>query len=132
LNITPVVLFCVGLYLGSKPDSVTILAVCYTSAVEEKLLRNILKDYNRKARPVLKESDVVHISMDIALPQLMKIVSNQIAYSASYVLLLTFFCICIYFVISVGYGNKHILRGPPGESLKARERGVLKIFGNAL
>lgn len=47
--------------------------VCYTSAVEEKLLRNILKDYNRKARPVLKESDVVHISMDIALPQLMKI-----------------------------------------------------------
>lgn len=106
--------------------------MCYTSAVEEKLLRNILKDYNRKARPVLKESDVVHISMDIALPQLMKIVSNQIAYSASYVLLLTFFCICIYFVISVGYGNKLIHRGPPGESLKARERGVLKIFGKAL
>ena len=51
--------------------------MCYTSAVEEKLLRNILKDYNRKARPVNKESDVVHISMDIALPQLMKIVSKN-------------------------------------------------------
>lgn len=62
-----------------KPESVTFLAVCYTSAVEEKLLRNILKDYNRKARPVQKEADVVHIFMDIALPQLMKIVREKIA-----------------------------------------------------
>lgn len=45
--------------------------------MEGNLLRNILKDYNRKARPVLKETDVVHISMDIALPQLMKIVSKK-------------------------------------------------------
>ena len=62
--------------------------------MEEKLLRNILKDYNRKARPVLKESDVVHISMDIALPQLMKIVSKIIA---SYVLLIALFCIYNFF-----------------------------------
>ncbi|KAJ7372055.1 Neuronal acetylcholine receptor subunit alpha-4 [Desmophyllum pertusum] len=47
--------------------------VCYASAVEEKLLSNILKDYNRKARPVQKETDVVDILMDIALPQLMKV-----------------------------------------------------------
>ena len=51
--------------------------------MEGKLLRNILTDYNRKARPVLKESDVVRISMDIALPQLMKIVSKTFA---SYIL----------------------------------------------
>lgn len=63
--------------------------MCYTSAVEEKLLRNILKDYNRKARPVQKESDVVRISMDIALPQLMKIVSkeNFLLRSVAYILL---------------------------------------------
>ena len=62
--------------------------------MEGKLLRNILKDYNRKARPVLKESDVVHISMDIALPQLMKIVSEKLP--------LTFCCLQPYvFVIIV-------------------------------
>ena len=55
-------------------------AVSYASRVEEKLLRNILKDYNRKARPVQKESDVVHIVIDIALPQLMKVVSGETAY----------------------------------------------------
>ena len=53
------------------------LVVCYASAVEEKLLSNILKDYNRKARPVQKETDVVDILMDIALPQLMKVVSKK-------------------------------------------------------
>lgn len=68
---------------------VVFLVVCYTSAVEEKLLRDILKDYNRKARPVQKESDVVRISMDIALPQLMKIVSkkNFVLRSVTYILL---------------------------------------------
>jgi len=68
---------------------VAFLVVCYTSAVEEKLLRDILKDYNRKARPVQKESDVVRISMDIALPQLMKIVSkkNFVLRSVAYILL---------------------------------------------
>lgn len=63
--------------------------------MEGNLLRNILKDYNRKARPVLKETDVVHISMDIALPQLMKIVSKKIV---SYVMLITIICICNYFL----------------------------------
>ena len=37
----------------------------------------ILKDYERKARPVQKETDVVEIFIDIALPQLMKVVSTQ-------------------------------------------------------
>ena len=73
--------------------------------MEEKLLRNILKDYNRKARPVLKESDVVHISMDIALPQLMKIVSKKLS--------LTLFCFHCFAVViiftSLGYGGNHIL-----------------------
>ena len=63
--------------------------------MEGNLLRNILKDYNRKALPVLKETDVVHISMDIALPQLMKIVSKKIV---SYVMLITIICICNYFL----------------------------------
>ena len=53
--------------------------MCRASAVEEKLLGNILKDYNRKARPVHKESDAVHVVMDIALPQLMKVVSGEVA-----------------------------------------------------
>lgn len=34
----------------------------------------ILKDYNEKARPILKETDVVKVFIDIALPQLMKVV----------------------------------------------------------
>jgi len=70
------------------------LAVCHTSAVEEKLLRNILKDYNKKARPVLKESDVVHISMDIALPQLMKIVSKKLSQ-------VTLFCFYSFVVVII-------------------------------
>ena len=51
--------------------------MCCASTVEGKLLNNIMKDYNKKARPVIKETDVVHISMDIALPQLMKVVSGK-------------------------------------------------------
>lgn len=46
---------------------------CSTSRVEEKLMNAILKDYHRKARPVQKETDVVEIFIDIALPQLMKV-----------------------------------------------------------
>ena len=92
--------------------------------MEGKLLRNILKDYNRKARPVLKESDVVHISMDIALPQLMKIVSKNLP--------LTFCCLQFYafgiIFISVGNGDDHILGGAPREFLKAREHGALKFL----
>ena len=42
------------------------LLVCSASAVEEKLRNNIMKDYNKKARPVIKETDVVHIFIDIA------------------------------------------------------------------
>ena len=34
----------------------------------------ILKDYNEKARPILKETDVVKVFIDIALPQLMRVV----------------------------------------------------------
>ena len=63
--------------------------------MEGKLLRNILKDYNRKARPVLKESDVVHISMDIALPQLMKIVSKNLP--------LTLCCLQFYAFVIIVY-----------------------------
>lgn len=37
-------------------------------------MNTILKDYNKKARPVQKETDVVDIVLDIALPQLMKVV----------------------------------------------------------
>jgi len=62
--------------------------------VEEKLLRNILKDYNKKARPVHKESDVVHISMDIALPQLMKIVSKKLSQ-------VTLFCFYSFVVVII-------------------------------
>ncbi|XP_022792184.1 neuronal acetylcholine receptor subunit alpha-7-like [Stylophora pistillata] len=51
--------------------------VCCASTVEGKLLNNIMKDYNKKARPVINETDVVHISMDIALPQLMKVDEKQ-------------------------------------------------------
>ncbi|KAM7430993.1 Neuronal acetylcholine receptor subunit alpha-7 [Porites harrisoni] len=47
--------------------------VCYASRVEEKLMNAILKDYNEKARPILKETDVVKVFIDIALPQLMKV-----------------------------------------------------------
>lgn len=50
------------------------LLVCYASRVEEKLMNAILKDYNEKARPILKEADVVKVFIDIALPQLMKVV----------------------------------------------------------
>lgn len=50
------------------------LLVCYASRVEEKLMNAILKDYNEKARPILKETDVVKVFIDIALPQLMKVV----------------------------------------------------------
>ena len=38
-------------------------------------MNTILKGYNKKARPVQKETDVVDIFIDIALPQLMKVVS---------------------------------------------------------
>lgn len=38
-------------------------------------MNTILKDYNKRARPVEKETDVVHIVLDIALPQVMKVVS---------------------------------------------------------
>ncbi|CAH3164369.1 unnamed protein product [Pocillopora meandrina] len=54
------------------------LLVCSASAVEEKLRNNIMKDYNKKARPVIKETDVVHIFIDIALLQLMKVVSHRL------------------------------------------------------
>lgn len=53
------------------------LLVCSASAVEEKLRNNIMKDYNKKARPVIKETDMVHIFIDIALLQLMKVVSEK-------------------------------------------------------
>ena len=50
-------------------------AACFASRVEERLMNTILKDYNKRARPVEKETDVVHIVLDIALPQVMKVVS---------------------------------------------------------
>jgi len=53
--------------------TVTYNKACSASRVEERLLNTILKDYNKKARPVQKETDVVDILVDIALPQLMKV-----------------------------------------------------------
>ena len=38
-------------------------------------MNTILNDYNKRARPVQKETDVVNILLDIALPQVMKVVS---------------------------------------------------------
>jgi len=38
-------------------------------------MKIIPKDYNKRARPVEKETDQVHIVLDIALPQVMKVVS---------------------------------------------------------
>lgn len=46
---------------------------CFASRVEERLMNTILKDYNKRARPVEKETDVVRIVLDIALPQVMKV-----------------------------------------------------------
>ncbi|PFX24662.1 Retrovirus-related Pol polyprotein [Stylophora pistillata] len=57
--------------------------VCCASTVEGKLLNNIMKDYNKKARPVINETDVVHISMDIALPQLMKVLTCKECFTIS-------------------------------------------------
>ena len=63
--------------LGSafNPLILQSFSACSASRVEERLLITILKDYNKKARPVQKETDVVDILVDIALPQLMKVVS---------------------------------------------------------
>lgn len=36
-------------------------------------MSTILNDYNKRARPVQKETDVVNILLDIALPQVMKV-----------------------------------------------------------
>ena len=46
-------------------------------------MNRILKEYNRKARPVQKETDVVDIFIDIALPQLMKVVSVFLSVSSN-------------------------------------------------
>jgi len=49
---------------------------CFASRVEERLMNTILKDYNKRARPVEKETDVVRIVLDIALPQVMKVIKH--------------------------------------------------------
>ncbi|XP_068718638.1 neuronal acetylcholine receptor subunit alpha-7-like isoform X1 [Montipora capricornis] len=45
----------------------------YASRVEERLMNTILNDYNKRARPVQKETDVVNILLDIVLKQVMKV-----------------------------------------------------------
>ena len=55
--------------------SILVLVACFACSVEERFMKIIPKDYNKRARPVEKETDQVHIVLDIALPQVMKVVS---------------------------------------------------------
>lgn len=55
------------------------------SLVEEKLISDLLENYNKKARPVTDDSQSVVVTFDIALPKLMKVVNNEVSIELEYV-----------------------------------------------
>ena len=46
------------------------------STEEEKLIKNLLKGYNRLIRPVRNSSEFVTVTVDLSLVQLINVVSN--------------------------------------------------------
>ena len=52
-----------------------LLTVCLTSEAEVDLLKHLFDGYNSDARPVLKDSDAVNVTLGITISQIVDVVS---------------------------------------------------------